>query len=309
MRRAAEQLQYQPNGIARDLRMRRTHTIAVFLHNLSGPFYSELISGVESVAETLALTAIVTRASVTKQQGSHRLLREGRVDGAIVLDPHIESEELCRYASENLPVVVLDRALGGVLQSDYITAVAADHLDGGYRAGQHLLAQGFRRMAFIAGPIDSEHSRLRQIGFFRALDEAGIDTVKVPVVHGDFTESGGYRAMDSLLDTGIPWDGIFAANDEMAIGALQCLTDHGRHVPEDVGLMGFDDIRLARYLHPSLTTVRQPMYELGVAAMRQLEKALAGQTRIPPITLPTTLIIRESTQRGTQQGGSIHATI
>ncbi|AUW93436.1 MAG: LacI family transcriptional regulator [Sulfobacillus thermosulfidooxidans] len=292
---AVEKLHYRPNGSARDLRTRKTNTIGVFLHNLSGPFYSELIAGVEEVTDTLGLTTIVSGLSKNHLQGSLRLLREGRVDGAIVLDPAIESKDLRKYASASLPVVVLDRSLSANLQSDFVTAVAADHQEGGYLAGRHLLEMGYSRFTFIAGPIDSEDSRLRHRGFFRALQEAGVDTMTVPVVHGDFKEQGGAQAMAALLNNGLIPDAVFAANDEMALGVMQTLAQKNLRVPQDIAVMGFDDIRLARYVTPGLSTIHQPMYELGRAAMMQLDRALNGETRIPPIILPTTLVVRGST--------------
>lgn len=292
---AVDQLEYRPNGSARDLRTRRTATIAVLLHNLSGPFYSELITGVEEVSDSLGLTTIAAGSSKNREQGSLRLLREGRVDGAIVLDPAIDSADLQRYASANLPVVVLDRSLSAALQSEFVTAVTADHQAGGYLAGQHLLDQGFSRFALIAGPVDSEDSRLRQLGFFQALQQARIDTMTVPVVHGDFTEHGGARATKTLLAGGASLDALFAANDEMALGAIRVLTECGLNVPHDIAVMGFDDIRLGRYITPALSTIHQPMFELGMAAMQHLHRAMISKDKIPGAILPVTLVPRAST--------------
>ncbi len=292
---AVERLEYRPNGTARDLRVRKTNTIGVLLHNLSGPFYSELIRGVEEVADRLGLTTIAAGCSGYEGQGSVRLLHEARVDGAIVLDPSIKSGDLLRYAQESLPIVVLDRPLSRDFQSDYISAVAADHELGGFLAGNHLLDQGFRRFAVIAGPVDSEDSRLRHVGFFRALRAADIDTVTIPVIHSDFTELGGMRAMGTLLEQGWSLDAVFVANDEMAIGALQVLEGHHVMVPHDIAVMGFDDIRLARYVTPSLSTIHQPMYELGQAAMKKLEGALNGTSTGGLEILPVTLVPRSST--------------
>ncbi|MCY0896834.1 MAG: LacI family DNA-binding transcriptional regulator [Alicyclobacillaceae bacterium] len=292
---AVEKLHYRPSGAARDLRNRRTNTIGVFLHNLSGPFYSELIAGVEEITDSLGLTVIVSRVTKNQLQGSVRLLREARVDGAIILDPSIESRDLCKYAGPNLPLVVLDRPLSANFQSEFITATFADHEGGGYLVGRHLLEHGYTRFTFIAGPIDSEDSRLRHQGFFKALQEAHVDTMTVPVVHGDFKESGGAQAMATLIDHGFIPDAVFAANDEMALGVMQTLSQRKLRVPQDVAVMGFDDIRLARYVSPPLSTIHQPMYELGKAAMLQLQRALNGETSIPPIMLPTTLVVRGST--------------
>ncbi len=305
---AIEQLQYHPNGTARDLRVRKTHTIAVLLHNLSGPFYSELISGVEEVSDSLGLTTIAAGSSKNQAQGSLRLLREGRVDGAIVLDPAIDSADLLRYANASLPIVVLDRSLSAVLQSQFVTAVTADHRTGGYLAAQHLLDRGFSRFAVIAGPVESEDSRLRQLGFFQGLGEAGIDTITVPVVHGDFTEQGGARAAAVIAGSAASFDAVFVANDEMAIGAIQVLGRHGLKVPQDIAVMGFDDIRLARYITPPLSTIHQPMYELGMAAMKHLHRAMTSTGPVPAEVLPVTLVARASTAPHQKAGEHTNAS-
>lgn len=308
IRVAVEQLQYSPNGTARDLRVRKTHTIAVLLHNLSGPFYSELISGVEEVSASLELTTIAAGSSKNRTQGSLRLLREGRVDGAIVLDPAIDSTELQRYANASLPIVVLDRSLSADLQSEFVTAVTADHRSGGYLAARHLLDRGFSRFALIAGPVDSEDSRFRQLGFFQGLREAGVDTVTVPVVHGDFTEQGGARAASVLAETAPAIDAVFAANDEMAIGAIGVFMKRGLRVPNDIAVMGFDDIRLARYISPPLSTIHQPMYELGMTAMMHLHRAMTSAGPVPAEVLPVTLVARASTARHQKAGEHSNAS-
>ncbi len=291
---AVDALRYRPNGAARDLRIRKTHTIAVFLRDLSGPFYSELIAAVERATSALGLTLIVSGRSTDHRQGSLRLLREGRVDGAIVLDPEISWAELAAYSGPHLPVVVLNRMLPAPLESAYLTAVAVDNEGGGYLAGRHLLERGFVHPAFIAGPVGSETSQWRQQGFFRAYEEAGISPTRVAVVHSDFTEPGGIQAMDALMARRVAMDAVFAANDEMALGAMQVLTAP-KSPPVRVAVMGFDDIRLARYVRPTLSTIHQPMDELGTLAMDLLARAMGGETRVPPRVLTTTLVVREST--------------
>lgn len=299
---AVETLQYRPKGSARDLRAQKTNMVAVLLHNLSGPFYSELVAGVEDVANSLGLTTIACGNAQSHEQGALRLLREARVDGAIILDPTIPTTDLRRYAGNQLPMVLLDRRLSSDLRSPFITAVAADHEAGGYMAGEHLLSQGYSRFAVIAGPIESEDSQLRLTGFFRALKESSIDPATVPVIHSDFTEGGGHKAMTTLLSSSIVFDALFCANDEMAIGAIPVLTAHHRRIADDVGVIGFDDIRLARYIDPPLTTVRQPMYELGMAAMNQLFQAMTTKQSAKPTVLPVTLVPRASTAKAEKRG-------
>lgn len=299
---AAAELHYRPNGIARDLRTRRTDTIGVLLQHVSGPFYSELISGVEAIGNRLGLSTITARVAPPSHEGATRLLREARVDGAIVLAPAIETSDLLRYASARLPIVVLDRRVPQSAPSNFLSSVTADHRTGGYLVGRHLLAQGFQRFGLIAGPVDSEDSQLRQIGFYQALSESHCDVASVPVVHGDFTEAGGARAMATLLAGSSRLNAIFVENDEMAVGALKVLSDQGFRVPEDVGVIGYDDIPLAQYLNPPLSTVRQPMYELGIAAMKRLHLAMTRSEPVASDILPVTLVPRASTKRHQKAG-------
>ncbi|MDA8194852.1 MAG: LacI family DNA-binding transcriptional regulator [Thermaerobacter sp.] len=299
----AGELQYRPHGIARDLRIRHTNTIAVLLHNLSGPFYSELIRGVEDEADRSGLTTIVSRATPNRPGGTIRLLHEGRVDGAIVLDPLISADSLRQYAGPRLPIVVLDRTIS--VASDYVIPVVADHEGGGYQAGRFLITLGYQHYALITGPADSTDSQLRQKGFFRALREANLQWQQVPVISGLFTEDGGAEATARLLDTGYRPDAIFAANDEMAIGAMQTLARYGLAVPDEVALIGFDDIRLARYVSPPLTTIHQPMYDLGRAAMQRLSDTMQGKLGLPPVVLSTHLVIRGSTAASPTKAGEV----
>jgi LacI family transcriptional regulator len=222
------------------------------------------------------------------------LLRERRIDGAIVLDFGISLSELVQYSGPQLPVVVLNRSLPAPLASAYITGVRIDDDGGGYLAGKHLIEQGFLRPAVITGPIEAEASQSRQRGFFQAYAEHGIDPTNVPVIHSDFTESGGAQAMETLLNLGGAIDAIFSANDEMALGVLQTLATYGISV-DQIAVMGFDDIPLARYVQPPLTTVHQPMSEVGATAMELLGRAMHGEERIPPRTLSTSLVVRAST--------------
>ena len=305
---AAAELHYRPNGIARDLRTRRTDTIGVLLQHISGPFYSELISGVEEIGNALGLSTITARIAPQSHDGATRLLREARVDGAIVLAPAIETTDLLRYASARLPIVVLDRKALQSTPSNFLSSVTADHRTGGYLVGRHLLTQGFQRFGLIAGPVDSEDSQLRQVGFYQALVEAHYDVASVPVVHSDFTEAGGARAMATLLAGSAMLDAIFAVNDEMAVGALRVLIDRGLRVPEDVGVIGYDDIRLAQYLHPPLSTVHQPMHELGIAAMKRLYLAMTSPEPVASEILPVTLVPRASTQRHQKAGDCPNAS-
>lgn len=290
IRRVADELGYRPNGIARDLKVKKTDMIAVLLHDLGGPFYSELLRGVQDRSHQRGFTAIVACSAKGKSSAMTRLLRENRVAGAIVLDPVIDESEISSAASEDLPIVVLDRDI----HAPHVYAVSADHEGGAYKATRHLLDNGYRRIGFLGGPEDSFHSRMRFDGYRRALVEAGVAFDGDLVCYGLFTEDSGYDAGFRMFAKGRHPDAVFAANDEMAIGLLRSLEEQGLRVPGDVALVGFDDIRLTQYVSPALTTVRQPMYQLGSDAVEQLFQIMSGHAKVDSVTLSTELVIRHS---------------
>jgi LacI family transcriptional regulator len=286
----AQRLQYRPTGAARDLRSRRTDMIAVLLRDLSGPFYSELIQGVQDEADRCEYSVVIAHSN--RRDAIDRLLYENRVDGAILLDPAVSDETVMDLAAQGMPMVILDRNLS----HPNLMAISADHEHGAYEATHFLVRAGYRRILFLAGPESSLDAELRFQGYQRALQDACIPVPLAPLRRGDFTEASGIRETEQLLQTR-PWpDVIFAANDEMALGVLSVLRTRHIRVPDEVAVMGFDDIRVAQYVEPALTTVRQPMYELGQQAMLQLLRKLSGQKVTSRIVLKTQLLIRNSTR-------------
>jgi LacI family transcriptional regulator len=290
---AVRELGYRPNGIARDLKQQRTNTIAVFLHDLGGPFYSELLSGVQHAALEEGVSPIIACSSGGVGGDLERLIMEGRVDGAMVLDDAIQESFLRRAAGAHLPIVVLDREI----VADYVYAVTSDHEGGAHAATVHLIDRGCRRIAFISGPGRSIHSLLRQQGYKRALNEAGLHIDPGLVYAGDFTETSGFDVASTILGSDPLPDAIFAANDEMALGTLRAAAERGLRIPDDFLLVGFDDIRLTQYTLPTLTTVHQQMFEIGVVGTQTLIAALRGQTPLRQQVLATELIVRGSTCR------------
>lgn len=289
---AASLLNYRPNGVARDLKTQKTDTIGVFLHDLAGPFYSELIRGIQDVADEYEYATIATRGGRGTNTSWTRLFIEGRVDGAIVLDPSVPDEVIRSTVGPTLPIVLLDR----ILDVPYCLYVAADHEGGAYEVTKHLLEIGIRRVAFISGPSNSHDSSLRFRGYQRALEEYGIGLDHSLIYRGDFTEGSGALVARAMLSRDHLPEGVFAANDEMALGFMRGCDASNIVVPDQIAVVGFDDITVASYLHPSLTTVRQPMYELGVVAARNLFRTIKGEKDISPVILPTQLITRDSSK-------------
>jgi LacI family transcriptional regulator len=290
---AARQLQYRPNGIARDLKTRRTETVCILLHDLGGPFYSEIIRGVQEIATSKGYNTIASGSLGGRNGSAVRLMSERRVDGVIVLAPDIDDETIVNSAGSDLPVVVLDRELA----ADYVYSVRVDNEDGGYQATRHLLEQGYRRIVFVSGPSDSLDSELRYRGYEKAMDEFSAPKSKRFDYNGEFTEEGGYVVGKVMSAQSILPEAVFAANDEMAIGLMKAFAENSIRVPEDVAVVGFDNIRISEYVQPPLTTVRQPMYEMGCVAAQLLFQALGGNFDLQPVTLSTELVVRQSSQR------------
>ncbi|MCL6442140.1 MAG: LacI family transcriptional regulator [Alicyclobacillus sp.] len=290
---AANRLKYTPHGIARDLKVRRTGMACLLIRDLGGPFYSELTRGVQSAMYEHGYETIVSGTMSGKRGFASRMLMERRVDGVIVLSPDVDDETIRRVASEHLPIVLLDRDLS----APHVYAVRADNLQGGYMATRHLLDLGYRDIVYLGGARESADNLSRYEGFVRAMTEFGLDVNHRNQYSGNFTEEGGYMAALMMHASGPLPEAVFAANDEMAIGVLRAFGELGIRVPQDVALVGFDDIQLAQYVTPPLTTVRQPMYKMGLLAGHMLVRALNGEAGPERITLPTELIVRESSKR------------
>lgn len=281
--RAAEELNYHPNAHARHLKKRKTHTLGVFISRFGGAFYEEILEGIHSVILDTDYELIVS----PETRSARRILMHRQVDGAIVFDSKIPDDAVLRLASGRFPIVVLDRQL----QNDYLLPLLLDNPTGVRQAFQHLYGQGARRLAFVAGAPDSFDNAERMQTF---LAEAEQHQLTVPVYPGNFTEVSGYEAAKTILRSEQRPEAVFCANDQMAIGFLRAMREHGLKAPEDIAVVGFDDIPLARYLRPSLSTIGASRFEWGATATRQLLDFLDKQVPFEPRRLPTRFLPRES---------------
>ncbi|MDI3312349.1 MAG: LacI family DNA-binding transcriptional regulator [Thermoanaerobacterium sp.] len=287
---AARQLNYQPNGIARDLKSNKTNTIGLILSDLSGPFYSELIKGIQDVTIANGYDLIAVSSIGGKNSTAVKFLKEKRTDGVIVLAHNIDNKLIINAARKDMPVVLLDRPL----DSEYVLNIQVDNEGGAYKAVEHLISLGHNEIIYLSGPNNSYDNLKRFEGYKRALKDNKINFSGRWLYQGNFTKEGGYHAAKvMLLQNDLP-DAIFAANDEMAIGAIEAFKQAGVEIGKDIAIVGFDDIQLAEYVNPSLTTVKQPMREMGAMAAQQIFQALNGNFFTEPILLQTELIIRES---------------
>jgi LacI family transcriptional regulator len=315
VREAAATLGYTPNGTARSLRLRRTQTIGLIVPDVN-PFFAELARVIEEHAFAAGYTTVLGNANghPDRERRYVETLVSKRVDGVILASTLHDSGQLERlFDGARTAVVVVDREL----DLPGVDLVLADHEGGGHAATRHLLDLGHTRIACITGPTDLPPSEERAAGYRRALTEAGIEPEDAWIVAGDFEFAGGRAAAAQLLDGPSAVTAIFAANDLMALGALSELTDRGARIPGDVSVCGFDDVFPAALVSPSLTSVRQPLRELGEAAVDILVARIAGAIPPDPVRrlYPTELVVRESTARPRAnprstrpKEGSAHAT-
>lgn len=288
---AAKELNYRKNGLARDLKMSKTNTIALILSDLVGPFYSELIRGVQELVLEKGYDLIVCSSYGDESSTAAKFLRETRVDGVILLAHNIKSDFIRESAREGFPIIVLDRYL---TDNPHIVSINVNNHEGAYEATNYLIDKGKSSIAFISGPQVSADSHDRLAGYRQALKDRGLTYHSKWTINGKFTQEGGYQATQMLIHQGGIPDAIFYANDEMAIGGLDALKDHNISVPKEISIIGFDDIQIAAYLHPQLTTMRQPKYEIGKLASHVIFQILEGQDVKNYYSLSTEMIYRES---------------
>ena len=266
---AVRELGYVPHAGARSLSLARTNAIGVVLPDFHGEFFSEIVRGMDREASRRGYMLLLSNVHSGSEQSANAMrAMRGRVDGLIVLAPHLSEDELAAALPGGTPAVLINTrdTVGGH------PGVRLDNPAGARAVAEHLVALGHKRIVHIAGASGNIEAQERADAFRSAIEAR--DGVSVELVQGDFSEESGEAAIEALLRSGQQFDAVFAANDMMAIGALQALQKAGLRVPEDVAVVGFDDVPLARHL--GLTTVRVRIAELGERALDRLVSMLAG---------------------------------
>ena len=296
VREAVARTGYTANTHARSLATGKSGSIAFLLtepqHLLfEDPNFSVLLRGVAQALPDRELTLILMIASTPEERSrTVAYLAGGHVDGVLLVSPHSGDPLLSHLVRAEVPIVACGRVLGYEQQ---ISSVMADDRSGGRSAVEHLIAAGCRRIATITGPQDMVGGVDRLQGYTEALVSHGLTVEPSRIVHGDWGRASGGAAMRRLLEQAPDLDGVFAASDAMAAGALPVLRDAGRSVPGDVRVVGFDDSGLAATLDPPLTTVRHPLDRISEEMVRLLTDVIAGRTPLS-ITVPTSLVLRAS---------------
>ena len=290
---AAKKLRYTPHSAARTLITRRTQTIGALLPDLHGEFFSELIRGIDLAARAHGLHLLVSSSHGDAHEAATALrAMQGRVDGLLLMSPHADADFLRQNLPHDLPTVLMNTRLAG---SDYC-ALSVDN-DGGARLMvEHLLSLGHRRLAFIQGPPGNRDAGERELGYREALASHAPDSPTI-ILSGDFSEESGYRAGRQVLAMRPRPDAVFAANDMMAIGCMAALREAGVCIPEEIAVSGFDDVPMARYVTPPLTTIQVHIAELGGQAMELLGEQIDNPGSVPAGTrrhVGAELVVRSS---------------
>lgn len=298
VREAAALLNYRPSAVGRALQARRTNAVGVVVphssqHVFSHLYFMEVLSGISEVLNRAGLTLVLSTApSEEDEEAAYlKILRSQQVDGVILASAALHDRNVAQLKGSPYPFAFIGR----YPLDPEVAAVGIDDVGSAREVVQHLLAHGHTRIAHISGPSGHLSAMDRQEGYRQALTEAGIEVREEYLLEGDYSEQAGRRGIEDLIALPDPPTALFAANDETAVGALSALRSAGIQAGPDFPVVGFDDVVLARLVTPGLTTMRQPMHSLGVAAAQLLLRLLNEQTPDALQTqLPTELVVRES---------------
>ena len=290
---AIAKMNFAPNQMAQGLKKGRSLTIGIVVQDISSPFFDETLRGVDDGLKGTGYASVIVSGHWNADEEAERirLLLARKVDGIILLSGRISDEAVLGFSGQR-PIVSTGRAL----QTRTALGFKINNEYGAYLAVRHLVELGHRRIAFISGPANNMDAEERLAGYQRALEESNIDADPHLIVEGNYHEASGMMAMNRLFDTHQQFTAVFAANDLSAYGARLALYRKGIRVPDDISLVGFDDLPGSSYTTPPLTTIRQPLYDIGRIATHALLRIISGedaQGEIPPLEL----IVRETTRR------------
>jgi len=293
---AIESLNYQPNFIARSLRSSKTQTIGFVVPELQ-PFFAEIFKGVQFVAKKKGYSIVLCNTDYDPRQEAayvDNLLRR-RVDGGIFTSGMIQNQHILRLKKEGIPIVLIEK----FITDPDIPGVLIDNISAAKKAVEYLIELGYRDIGFISAPVEMVPFKDRFEGYKRALHENMIpynsSNVHIKDNIGRESVRDGYQLMERIIQQGNYPRAFFIVSDTLAIGAMKAIRDFGMKVPDDIAIVGFDDIEMASFCEPPLTTMAQPKYEMGVRGMELLVKAMSGvRLRNKEIELEVELVVRES---------------
>lgn len=272
---AMAQLGYRPNSIAQSLASNRSNSVGILVSELHGPFYGEMLSGIENECRAAGKHVIIAagHSEEASEKDGIEFLISRSCDALILHVEAVSDDYLIKLAAGSLPIVLINRFIPQLADN----CISLDNELGGYLATKQLLQQGHTQLAYMAGPMWKSDAKDRYSGHLRAMAERGLHFNTALLAEGDFQDSSGSRCMQQLLAKGVPFSALVCANDEMAAGAMEVARDHGLQVPQDLSIVGFDNLILARYIYPKLTTIDYPIGEMGRMAARWVLKNIYQQ--------------------------------
>lgn len=289
---AIKELNYVPSSAARMLASRKTQTIGLLLPEISGTFFQPMLKGIEAGVREAGFDLLIFTTQNHPNQHHPRPLGEQNTDGLIVFTGSLEDEELHRMHQLNFPIVLLHQSSPDGMQ---IPVITIENKSGAQNLVEHLIeVHNCHRIAFLQGPEGHEDSEWRERGYRDALGAHGLPFDSSLVASGGFDENEARVAVENWLIEGVAIDAIFCGDDDAAIGVLTALQHAGKKVPRDIAVVGFDDVPVARFLSPPLTTVQAPIEEIGHTAVLQLVRLMRGEQVEPVVLLPVELVIRRS---------------
>ena len=272
VRAAMEQLGYRPNSMAQSLASNRSNSVGILVSELHGPFYGSMMSAIETQLRASSKHAIITAGHSNEKDeldGIEFLI--GRSCDALIMHVEAVSDEyLIELSQGSTPIFLINRHIPEISDK----CISLNNESGGYLATKSLIEQGHKDLAYISGPLWKEDARERLAGHKRALAESGISLEQTLMVEGDFTETGGSEAMTELLNKKLPMTAVVCANDEMACAAMGVIREQRLNIPDDISVMGFDNVTFASYLYPKLSTIDYPIYAMGQMSARLVLKTV-----------------------------------
>ncbi|MBN1666959.1 MAG: LacI family DNA-binding transcriptional regulator [Anaerolineales bacterium] len=288
-----DKLNYVPHAAARQLATRKTRTIGVLLTNMNSDFFAPLFSGIENISRQNEYNMLVATYRPDLRKAYQPPIGPHNADGLLVFADSLDDDQLVQLCQRDFPMVLIHRTPPDGYDIPFVTI---ENKSAAYKLVEHLIvAHGKRRIVYMRGPENQEDSQWREIGYRAALEQYGLGYREELILWGEFERETAYAAMnEALMDRNLEFDAVFAGDDDSAIGVFRALDEVGLRVPEDIAVVGFDDLRLAAYLNPPLTTVRAPTEEVGRMAAQQLFSLLDGKSSETVTLLPTEIILRQS---------------
>jgi LacI family transcriptional regulator, galactose operon repressor len=288
------ELRYVPHAAARHLASNKTWTVGLLLNNLHNDFFVPLLNGVEAVVRQRGYSLIIATYHANRPERTRLPIGPHNTDGLLVFSDGLVDEDLATLYESDFPMILVHRTPPPDLP---IPGVTVENVRVIEKLVEHLVkAHGKRRIVFLRGPVGQEDSRLREKGYRAALQANGISIDENLILNGEFERDVAYRVMNELLSKTeqVAFDAVFTGDDDAAIGVLKSLHEHGIRIPEDVAVIGFDDLGFAPFLNPPLTTVRAPTEKVGKTATEQLFGLLENHPTNEMVILPTEIIFRRS---------------